>query len=146
MFKFVSLETKHWPRIPEKARPRACEDTKGIIAINHRNEPVAAALFDTWSFNSCQIHIWIGNPYVLRHGFAEEAFNFVFSEESGREVIVGVTPADNAKALKFIRNIGFEDQGVIPDGFKVGVDLIITTMRKETCRWINKPLLRAVGG
>jgi len=83
---------------------------------------------------------------VLRHGFAEEAFNFVFSEESGREVIVGVTPADNAKALKFIRNIGFEDQGVIPDGFKVGVDLIITTMRKEKCRWIDKPLLRAVGG
>jgi len=146
MFKFVPLQTKHWSYIPDKARPRACEDTKGIIAINHRHEPVAAALFDTWSFNSCQIHIWIGNPYVLRHGFAEETFNFVFSEESGREVIIGVTPSDNAKALKFIRNIGFKDAGVIPDGFKVGVDLIITTMRKETCRWLDKPLLRAVGG
>jgi len=130
VFKFVSLQTKHWNHIPEKARPRACEDTKGIIAINHRNEPVAAALFDTWSFNSCQIHIWIDNPFVLKHGFQDEIFNHVF-DTCGRNVIIGSTPDDNPKALKFIKHMGFTEVARIKDGYKDGIDYVITEFRKD---------------
>jgi hypothetical protein len=31
---------------------------------------------DSWTDNSVQIHIWIANPLILKHGFAEEVFGF----------------------------------------------------------------------
>ena len=139
MYYFVPILPWHWEMIPAKARPRKCEDTRGIVAQDETGKLVAACVLDTWSFNSCQIHIFIDNPFVLKNGFAEEVFKFAFSEESGREVVIGITPEDNKQALKFIRHIGFEDIGRVPDGYKKGVDYILTAMRKEKCRWIDQP-------
>ena len=136
MIYFVPLHQTHWEQIPEDARPRYCEDTRGVIAVNDNGEMQAACILDTWTKNACQIHIYIKNPFVLKHGFQQEVFNFVFS--SGRELIVGVTPSDNAKALKFIRHMGFTDVTTIPDGYEKGVDFIITQLRKENCAWIGE--------
>ena len=121
--------------MPSDARPKLCEDTRGIMAIKD-GVPQAMAVFDSWSINSCMIHIWIGNPFVLKHGFAEAVFGYVFSEESGRELIIGITPSDNEKALKFIRHMGFTDKCKIKDGYAKGVDYVVTEMRKKHCRYI----------
>jgi len=120
-----------------EARPNICEDTRGITALDENDTPQAVCVFDSWSYNSCIIHIWINNPFVLKHGFPEEVFNFVFSEESGRNKIIGITPSDNLKALKFIKNIGFKEIYTISDGFKVGVDYVITEMNKDECRYFS---------
>ena len=144
MIHFVPLEQRHWLHIPKEARPRYCEDTRGIVAEDTQGNVQAVCILDTWTENACQIHIYIKNPFVLKHGFQQEVFNFVFG--SGRELIVGVTPSDNHKALKFIRHMGFEDVTVIPDGYSKGVDFVITQLRKENCAWIAKPSLQAVGG
>tara|TARA_R110000796_G_scaffold16924_2_gene52468 strand:- start:5882 stop:6325 length:444 start_codon:yes stop_codon:yes gene_type:complete len=141
---FVALQPWHWLDIPDEARPRRCEDTKGIIALSDTGDMLAACLFDTWTYNSCQIHIYIKDPNVLRHGFQQEVFNYAF-KTGGRNVIIGVTPADNPKALKFIRHMGFVNQGIIPDGYKQGVDFVLTTMRAEDCKWLDKPILSVVG-
>lgn len=119
--------------MPEEARPIMMADTKGITAFDEKGLPVAVCVFDSWSYNSCQIHIWIENAFVLRSGFAEEVFNFVF--DSGRTMIIGVTPADNDKALKFIKHMGFEEVYRIKDGYKIGVDYVITEIHKENCRY-----------
>lgn len=138
--KIVGLQPWHWPQIPDAARPRRCEDTKGVIAVDEKtNDLLAACIFDSWTFNSCQIHIFIGDPHVLRHGFQQEVFKFAF-ETAGRGVIIGATPADNEKALKFIKHMGLQEQFRIPDGFKQGVDLVLTTMRREDCRWLDTPV------
>jgi len=105
---FVKLQEHHYNAIPEDYRPRVCADTTGIVAIDEVEGLVAVCIFDSWSYNSCQIHIYIKNPFVLKHGFAEEVFGFVFSPESGREIVIGVTPADNDRALKFIKGIGLK--------------------------------------
>lgn len=143
---FVPLNEQLYEAIPSKAQPRVCKDTRGICAVDDQGQLVAACLFDSWTHNSCMIHIYIGNPFVLKHGFAEEVFNFVFSEQSGRELIIGCTPADNTKALKFIKHIGFEEVHRIKDGYKKGVDFVITEMRKEKCRWLTPPLEVAAHG
>ena len=135
---FVPSSNDHWAKMPDEARPRRCEDTRGITALDDKGEINAVCLFDSWAANSCQIHIYIANPIVLKHGFAEEVFKYAFSEESGREVIIGVTPSDNAMALKFIRHIGFKDTGRIADGHQKGVDYILTTMRKHDCKWLKR--------
>lgn len=131
---FIALEKSHLDYMGE-ARPNICEDTRGITAIID-GKPVAVCVFDNWSHNSCMIHIWIENPFVLRHGFAEEVFNFVFN--SGRTKIIGITPSENLKALKFIKNIGFVEIGRIKDGSKVGVDYVLTEMTKDKCRYLQE--------
>ena len=140
MLRFEGLKQEHWGDIPDEARPRWCEDTQGIIALNHRDEVVAACILDSWSFNSCQIHIWIDNPFVLKHGFQEAVFKHVF-DTCEREVIIGITPDDNPKALKFIKHMGFKEIVRIKDGYKDGIDYVITEFRKDAY-----PLAVASGG
>ena len=138
---FVPLDENYYRLIPDEAKPRICSDTKGIVALDEEKdyEMVAVAVMDTWSHNACQIHLWIGNPYILRHGFSEEVCGFIFGEGSGRELIIGVTPSDNKAALKFNVHMGMVEQYRIEDGYAKGVDYVITTMKKQDCRWIDQP-------
>jgi len=89
--------------------------------------------------------MYIKNPFVLKHGFPEEIANFVFGEASGRELLIGVTPADNAQALKFNRHMGMVEISRIPNGYAKGIDYVITTMTKDECRWFKQPDIRRVG-
>ena len=132
---FTALHPRDLGLMPQNARPNRCEDTKGIIAWGDEGIPLAICVLDSWSYNSCQIHIWIESAFVLKHGFAEEVFNYVFNT-CQRNMIIGVTPSDNPKALKFIKHIGFEELYRIKDGYKVGVDYVVTEIRKENCRYI----------
>ncbi len=132
---FTALKPADIDFMPENARPNMCADTKGILAVDDEGMPQAICVLDSWSFNSCQIHIWIENAFVLKHGFAEEVFSYVFNT-CERNLIIGVTPADNDKALKFIKHIGFEEISRIKDGYMVGVDYVVTEIRKENCRYI----------
>jgi hypothetical protein len=136
-FHFVPLNEFYWSQIPDEARPRSCSDTKGIVALNELDQMEAACVLDTWSHNACQLHMFIKNPFVLKHGFQQEIANFVFGETSGRELMIGVTPADNATALKFNKHMGMDEQFRIPNGYAKGIDYVVTTMTKEDCRWFT---------
>jgi len=130
---FYPMQARDLRFMPEITRPQMCEDTRGIVAVKD-DVPQAICVFDNWSFNSVMIHIWIENAFVLRHGFAEEVFKFAFCE--GREIVIGITPSDNEKALRFIRHIGFEEVYRIKNGYKKGVDYVVTEMHKDKCRYI----------
>ena len=115
-----------------------CGDTNGIMAIDiEKNETVGAVIFDNWTPNGCQSHVIITNPLVLRHGFAEEVFKYVFIT-SGRKMMLGFVRSDNLKALKFDRNLGFEEIYRLKDGFEDGVDIVAIQLLKENCRFIQK--------
>ena len=73
---------------------------------------------------------------LFRHGFAEEVFNYIFNT-AGRGVVIGVTPADNAPALKFNKHIGLVELYRIKDGYAQGVDYVVQELRKENCRYIE---------
>lgn len=113
-------------------------DMTGIMAIDmDTNRTVAGVLFDTWTENSCQAHIVIEEPMVLRHGFLEECFNFVFNT-ANRKMLLGYVSSNNEKAMKFDKHIGFEEVHRIKDGFADGIDIIIYQMLKENCRFIEQ--------
>jgi len=144
---FIATESHHIKYIPADALPRLCADTKGITAVGP-DGPMGICLFDTWTANSCQIHIWIDNPVIIKHGFLHEIFGFVFGESSGRTMVVGFTPSDNPKALKFINHVGLKEITRIPDVYGDGIDAVLTTLTKQDCRWINHqtPQMSLVGG
>ena len=101
---------------------------KGLVAWDKKI--LGMIVFDTWTENSCQVHIAISTPMVFKHGFLEEAFRYVF-EDTGRGIIYGVTPSDNKKALKFNEHAGFVEIYRLKDAHVVGVDLIIQEVRRE---------------
>ena len=132
--RFEALTKINWAMLPESAKPRLCDDSRGIIAFDEHDNMVAGSVMDSWTDNSCMIHVFIGNPFALKHGFAHEVFNYAFN--IANRGVIGCTPADNKKALKFNANMGFEEQTRIKDGYAEGVDFVITQLRKENCKFI----------
>jgi hypothetical protein len=57
--------------------------------------------------------------------------------------MIGLTPSNNTKSLKFNKKLGFVEVFRIEDGFDEGVDYVIQELRKENCRWINERCSRA---
>jgi len=91
--------------------------------------------YDDWTPNSVQMHTAILFPSVIR-SLLRPAFMYPFVE-AGRKVIVGITPGDNAAALKLNRHLGLREVYRVKDGWKDGIDVVIQEMRRHECRWIN---------
>jgi hypothetical protein len=133
--KYAALRLPELANIPENCRPTPMADTRGIVARDDHGDIAAICTIDTWSPNSCQMHIWIKNPMVLRRGFVEEVFGFVFG--SGRNKVICVMPSNNYAVIKFNRKIGFTELFRIKDGYDVGIDYVITELKREDCRYID---------
>lgn len=136
-----ALRSSDWSWVRERAHPVLCQDTEGVVAEKD-GALVAAAIFDSFSWNSCLSHIVIEDPFVLRHRFLELAFSFPFAIKKVA-LVTGLTPADNLPALRFNRKIGFRETYRIPEGYKPGIDFVFQEMRKDECRWLASINLRA---
>lgn len=139
MFHFAPLCAKYWPFVKKHANPIPVSDMQGVIMVDDNDSPVAAGVMDTWTPNSCNVHVVVTNPMVLRHGFLEEAFWFIF-EQNERKMVWGFTPSDNARALRFNEHIGMVEQFRMKDAHADGVDYVVTRMLKEECRWLSEGL------
>ena len=126
-----------WNWLVKRTDPTLTTGTTGIIAEDKEaDEIVAMACFDSWTDNSVTIHWAIDNAMVLRHGFIEECFDYVFNTcEKG--IMLATIPSDNLKSLKLSTHIGLEVLYKIKDGFKRGVDCVILEIRKENCKWLR---------
>lgn len=133
----VPLEEEfEWEWISRRARPVRSADTTGFVA--YRGTDIAGVVvFDSWSPNACMAHIAIEDPFILRHGLLEACCDFVFNH-AGRDVVIGLVPANNEKALRFDQHIGFTEAYRIKDGYSRGTDYVLMEMRRETCRWIKQ--------
>lgn len=99
----------------------------------------AMAGYDYWTPNAVQMHIWINHPEAyLSKEFIQEGFGYPFN--SGRNLVIGVTPGDNARALEFNRKIGFVEKYRIKDGWSLGTDMVIQELRRDECRWLSRRL------
>jgi hypothetical protein len=109
-------------------------DMTSILAVNEKDEILAACVMDTWTETSCQVHFTIENPFVIRHGFLHEISKFVF-DDSGRLAMYGLVPADNKKALNLDKKIGFIEITRLKDAYKKGVDYVLLELRKSHCNF-----------
>lgn len=90
--------------------------------------------FDGWNGSSVQMHVagegnWINRPLL----YAAFHYPFVVCD---CKMVLGLVPSGNKKALRLNQHLGFKTEheivGAHPDG-----SLIIMSMRREECRWIN---------
>ena len=127
---------EEWDWIADRAECVYCADSKGIVAYRD-NKLVGAVAFDHWSLNSCHIHIAVEDMLIFKHDFREAVFDYIFNQ-CDRGLIVGITPACNERALRFIKHIGFVEVFRLKDGYEEGIDFVVTEYRKENCKYIRK--------
>ena len=134
-FSYVAFQPSDLQAIPEDSRPRLCADSRGVTALETDNSIAAVAVFDSWTQNSCMFHIYIANSQVLRRGYPQEIFSYVFIT-ANRGVIVGATPTSKPDALKLCKHVGFTEIARLNDAYAPNDDMVITELRRENCRWI----------
>lgn len=137
--------TRDWVWIQNHLPLHWTDDTVGIIAVDKDGRRVAAAIFDSWTYNSVNVHQIIVQPWVLRHGWFQEIAKYVYIT-AGRRIMYGLVPSDNAKALKLNKNIGFEEICVLKDAVEDGVDMHVLELRKENCRFLVEEVEEEIDG
>lgn len=126
---------EHWAWIHRMAQPILCADSCGIMAVRETGEIVAASVFDSFTASSANIHMMVDYPMVLRHGWLEAVAHEVFIKRN-RKRIFGLTPTNNAKAIKFNKHIGMKKIAEIEDAFDDGIGYVVTRMDRETSPWL----------
>jgi hypothetical protein len=138
MIQFSALDTQEsWDWFKERTHVIQCEDSQGMVAYSATGKILAVMVADNFSPDSCNVHVAIDSPIVIKHGFLVEAFHHLFNV-CNRKHVFGLVPSNNAKALKFDRHIGFKESCCIPDGCGTGTDCIILRMDKVSCPWLDK--------
>lgn len=102
----------------------------GITCRADEGEHLATLLFDFWTINAVQMHVWIPKAKALEGGLlVREAFDYV--KKTGRGLVIGVTPGDNTASLRFQHALGFVERYRIKDGWAKGIDMCISEKRLE---------------
>lgn len=117
-------------------------DSQGIIAYDDNLEIKAAAVFDSFTVDACDMHLAIDNPCVIRCGFFSSISNHLFVL-CGRDRVFAPIASTNKKALRAAVHAGFREAAVISDGREKGVDLVVMRMDKADCRWLDKEVRAA---
>ena len=130
----TTLQELEWIR--ERTHVVPTIDSMGLVAYQDETI-VAMCLADTFTVDSCSVHLGIDNPLVLRHGFLEELADWLFVQ-CGRKRLFGLVPDNNEKALKMNLHIGWREVTRIPDVLCEGVGTVVMRMDKEDCRWLKK--------
>lgn len=96
---------------------------------------VAGVVFDNYVPPNIDMHIAGVGPWCAPRFFGE-CFRYPFEQLQVARV-TSRTAADNTAALRFVRAIGFREEGRIREAIEGGLDLIILGMLKRECRWLG---------
>lgn len=116
---------------------------KGVVILEAESIS-AGVLYDYWSFNAVQVHIYAPSLKALfAPASLEQIFQYPFLT-CGRGILMAVTPADQKGSLAISAWLGFKETHRVQDGWKVGIDMVIKELRREDCRFIPQDVKSAV--
>jgi RimJ/RimL family protein N-acetyltransferase len=100
------------------------------------DELVAVVGFCNFLPKSCEMHVASKeNSNWVNKDFLWASFDYPFNQLN-LNVIIASVEKSNENALRLNQHLGFKVKAEIPDGHLHG-DLVIMTMRKEDCKWLN---------
>lgn len=137
MIKFYPMtEPAEWNWFTERTKATRSSDTQGIVAYDAMGKILAVTVFDTFTVDSCCVHLAIDNPFVIRSGFLNVLCKHAFWTCNRDRMFASIIDT-NHKSLKFVSHAGFREITRIEDGYAKGVDFVIMRMDKEGCRWLE---------
>ena len=102
------------------------KDGKLIVVVGYNN----------FLPNSCQMHIASTDVLWPTKDFLFAVFDYPFNKLKVKVIIAPICK-DNVKSLNLCRKLGFEQVADIPYGHPDG-DLIIVTMKRNQCKWLQQ--------
>ena len=105
------------------------------IGLERNGTLVAGVMYDYFNGASLYMHVAAIGKHWLNREFLWFSFYYPFVQ-LGARVIIGLVESENLQARKFDEHLGFRLNQSIPDASPSG-DLLIYTMKKEDCRWLN---------
>lgn len=133
--RIVPLRTEHLEPVNAALSLDWSEHTQGIVAEDDRGI-MAATIIQGWTQTLAMLHTWIPRPIVIRRGYLQVVFGYLFND-CRLQMVLGPVPSDNAKAKRFNRHIGFTRIFTLPNGYARGRNLEIWRMHRHECRWIE---------
>lgn len=106
-----------------------------FIGLDMDGKIVACSGYDYYNVTSIQQHICITPGVNVPRVFWWFIAYYPF-EQLGVDMLIGVTPSTNKRALNLARRYGYVEQHRIVGGVQGG-DLVIQTLMKKNCKWLN---------
>ena len=129
----VPMNKAHWDVLNLTLPLALQEDTRGVVCVDDdTGEVYGGVVCEDWTSTVCCVHIVITHRRALREGIHSAAASYVFTQ-AGRLKMLGYVPADNEKALKLNKHLGFTELVRIEDGYKLGVDYVLMELKRENC-------------
>ena len=101
------------------------------IGVMRDDGTIAAAVgFNSWTHESCWMHVAFDGPHSMTRDLIRAAFKYPF-KDCGKAAIYALPYADNDEAMRFIPKMGFKELART-------VDCVMFEMKAEDCRWIKE--------
>lgn len=113
-----------WEWVRSKVRLLRVEDTCGLIAEDETGKKMGAAIFDNFLHNSAQVTLVLESPMLIRHGFLDAAYEFLF-EDCGKNFCYALVAENNSASRRLTEHVGYVEKMRIPEGFRAGVDYVV---------------------
>jgi hypothetical protein len=111
---------------------------RGVVFKTVTAAIAAMALYDHWTPNSVNVHIYSSSPkHLFDREFTHAIFHYPFVQ-CGKGLLIGITPSSHESSLAVSRYLGFREVYRMKDAWAEGIDMIVKEMRKEECQWLRK--------
>ena len=97
---------------------------------------IAVVGYSNFLPNSCQMHIASTDVLWPTKDFLFAVFDYPFNKLEVKVIIAPICKG-NVKPLNMCRKLGFEQVADIPYGHPDG-DLIVVTMKRNQCKWLQQ--------
>ena len=118
-----------WHYLNQRAKVGWSSDLVSIGLVNSDKKIVAAVGFNNWFTGGCYMHMAVDHRHAATRKFLAAAFHYPFVELQ-LDLVLGMTPAYNTRALNLNRKLGF-----VP--FRDLGDTILQELRREDCRFLT---------
>lgn len=112
-----------------------CSDMMVLIGLETHGEITAVFAYNCFYGKTCQQHVAIKKGAYIPRRFVHYVYYYPF-ETVNAHTLIAVLQENNADIVKLAKHAGFEEVYRIDGGFE-DCDLIILTLKKSDCRFLN---------
>lgn len=127
------------------ARAAGCfynPESNVVISREKDDRLLGGVIYQAYNGASIVIQVASFDPHWLDRDMLWRAFYYPFEQLEVQKLFTQ-TPSNNLKALDFNRKLGFKEEARIEGVFR-DADLIIRSMRREDCRWLERGQRRGI--
>ena len=106
-----------------------------MIGLERDGQIICVFGYNNFNGKSCHQHIIYKEGEYVPRNYVWFVYYYPFNQ-MGVDVLIGMTPSDNKKALRLAKHAGFIEQCTIK-GAAMDGDLVVSSLKKEECRFLN---------